>query len=55
MLSYNINITWDIVKENLDKAWSYDWLSMNKNITWDIVKENLDKPWDYTYFVENLT
>ena len=44
-LSCNKNITWEIVKENLDKPWDWSGLSYNKNITWEIVKENMDKPW----------
>ena len=50
-LSRNPNITWDIVKANLDKKWDYEFLSENSNITWDIVKANPDKPWSY----ENLS
>ena len=45
MLSDNPNITWEIIKENLDKPWRWDYLSQNANITWEIVKENPDKPW----------
>ena len=37
-------ITFDIVKDNLDKPWDYDALSRNPNITWDIVTENPDIP-----------
>jgi hypothetical protein len=34
-LSENVNITLDIVKENLDKKWNYDILMMNKSFTWE--------------------
>ena len=40
-------ITFDIVKDNLDKPWDYDALSRNPNITWNIVTENPDIPWGY--------
>jgi hypothetical protein len=43
-------MTYDIVKENIDKLWNWSALSRNKNITWGVigtVKENLDKPWDW--------
>jgi hypothetical protein len=48
-LSYNPNITWEVVQQNQDKPWDYGWLSYNPNITWEIVKQNPDKPWDYIY------
>ena len=47
MLSINKNITWEIVKENMDKPWNWYELSCNENITWEIVKENMDSPWDW--------
>ena len=37
-LSENPNITWEIVKANLDKPWDWEQLSRNPNITWEIVK-----------------
>ena len=37
----------DIIRENLDKPWDWDYISYNPNITWDFIKENLDKPWDW--------
>ena len=45
-LSSNPNITWDIVRDNLDKPWDWDSLSYNPTITLDI-KENPEKPWDW--------
>ena len=47
MLSYNPNITWEIVNANPDKDWDYFYLSWNPNITFGIVKANPDKDWDY--------
>jgi hypothetical protein len=46
-LSQNHNITWDIVKDNLDYPWDWSGLSTNINITWKFVKDNLDKPWNW--------
>ena len=46
-LSENPNVTWEIVKDNLDKPWNWDYLSMNPNITWDVVQANPDKPWSW--------
>jgi len=45
-LSYNPNITMDIVKANPDKPWNWYYLSENPNITMDIVEANPDKPWN---------
>src|SRR3989344_4263446 len=41
-LSYNPNITWQIVLDNQDKPWDWLGLSCNPNITWQIVSDNLD-------------
>ena len=46
-LSSNPNITWDIIKENLDKPWDWRRLSYNPNITMDIIKDNTEQPWDW--------
>ena len=53
MLSKNPNITWDIVKENPDRAWDYDELSRHHTITWNIVLSNPNKPWNYVYLSSN--
>ena len=39
MLSSNLNITWDIIQNNLDKEWDWGNLSDNLNITWEIIKK----------------
>jgi hypothetical protein len=31
-LSYNPNITWEIVLQNPDKPWDWEWLSLNPNM-----------------------
>ena len=45
----NPNITWEIIKENINKhkPWNWDWISFNPNITWKIIESNLDKPWSW--------
>jgi hypothetical protein len=40
-LSANSNITWDFIKNNIDKDWNYNYMVRhNKNITLDIVLNN---------------
>jgi len=38
----NPNITWDIVKNNMDIPWNWVDISENYNITWHIIKNNLN-------------
>jgi hypothetical protein len=38
-LSNNSNITLDIVKENLDKKWNYNFLISNKSFNWEDIQE----------------
>jgi hypothetical protein len=52
-LSSNPNITFDIVKENINEQWDWYELSRNPNMTCDIVKENIDKPWNWSYLCLN--
>jgi hypothetical protein len=53
MLSRNPNITWDIVKANIDKPWCFFYLSQNSNITWEIVQNNPDKNWCFGWLSQN--
>ena len=34
-LSYNSNITWDIIQDNPDKKWNWEYISSNPIITWE--------------------
>ena len=52
-LSENLNITWEIVRDNPDKHWDFSFLSFNSNITWEIVRDNPDKPWNFSYLSKN--
>jgi hypothetical protein len=53
-LSNNPKITWDIIKENLDKRWDWYNLSIHKNITWDIIEENPDNIYVGNMHVGNM-
>ncbi len=33
-ISENVNITWDIIRDNPEKPWNWYNLSSNSNITW---------------------
>ena len=46
-ISYNPNITMDIIINNPDKPWGWYSISRNPNITWDIIRDNPDKPWNW--------
>ena len=46
-LSRNKNITWNIIKNNLDIKWNWTELSKHDNISIDIIKNNQSHPWDY--------
>jgi uncharacterized protein with HEPN domain len=52
-LSKNPNITWDIVRNNLDKSWVFEQLTLNPVITPVIIKNNPNILWDYQYFSKN--
>ena len=58
-MSRNPNITWDIIKNNPDKHWDYDWLNIvqkkDKYIqtSWIDVQNNPDKDWDYEDLIRN--
>ena len=43
----NKNITWDIIHDNIDKPWNWEYVSMYMKITVDILQKYPDKPWDW--------
>jgi hypothetical protein len=49
----NANITWDIVRDNPDKSWSWYCISPKQSITWDIIKENPNRLWNWSILSEN--
>lgn len=49
----NLNITWNIIKNNLDKDWDWFWLSRHPNITWKIIQQNPNHPWDWWQISSN--
>ena len=52
-LSFNPNITWEIVQNNPHVGWHHGWLSKNPNITWEIVKNNPEQDWNYYMLSKN--
>ena len=52
-LSYNPNITWDIVQQKPNEDWNWPILSQNPNITWDIVQQYPEKPWNWYMLSRN--
>jgi hypothetical protein len=43
----------DIIRDNPDKPWDWEWISANSNITMDIIRDNPDKPWDWRAISNN--
>ena len=52
-LSFNPNITIDIIKRYRDKQWDWCVLSRHKNITMEIVNANRELPWSWFYLSLN--
>jgi len=52
-LSYNDNITWDIVQAHPDEPWDWSALSKNKCVTWEIVQKHPEKPWYWRDISQN--
>lgn len=46
-ISFNKDITLDIVKQHLEKDWDWFWISANPMVTWEVVLENPELPWDW--------
>ena len=46
-MSYNPNITWDIIKDNPAIDWDWHEISEHSNITWDIIRCNPGYSWDW--------
>ena len=47
-------ITWDLVKNNPQFEWNYNYLALNENITWrEIISKNLNKFTDFFYISQN--
>ena len=52
-MSENPNITWEIVKNNPTKPWSYTKLINNPNITWEIVNEQNKLNSFQNFYIDN--
>ena len=50
-LSKTIDINY--VEANINKPWSWVYLSSNPNITWEFVEANQDKLWDWYGLTRN--
>ena len=37
----------DIIENNPDKPWNWEWISQNPNITIEDFKKHPDKPWNW--------
>lgn len=53
VISYNQNVTWEIIMANPDINWIWQGISMNVNMTWDIILANLDCDWSWMAVAEN--
>jgi len=40
-------VTWDIIKQNLDRGWDWEYISSDKEITFEDVVANLNCPWNW--------
>jgi hypothetical protein len=43
----SLKTEWEIIKDNPDLPWNWDFVSQNSNITWEIVLSNRDQKWNY--------
>jgi len=43
----------EIVRDNPDKPWVWEFISANSNITWEIIQDNPDKPWSWRNISSN--
>ena len=48
-VSWNHNITMEMIKKYPDKPWNWDGISENPNITIEIIEKYPDKPWNWDY------
>jgi hypothetical protein len=46
-------ITYDIIKANPDKPWSWRFFSLNTNVTWEFVESHPEIPWDFDLLTMN--
>ena len=52
-ISFNPNITWDIIVNNPQYDWDWYWISQNPNITWDIIVNNPKCKWSWFCISQN--
>ena len=49
-LSENPNITWEFVKDNINKPWNWNIISWNDNITIEFIEKYPNKDWNWGVF-----
>ena len=54
-ISEREDLTWDYIKQYIDKPWFFDWyyISKSKCVTWEHIINHIDKPWDWDGISEN--
>ncbi len=53
-LSNQLNVNWNVVKNNPLAKWNYKLMSLNENINLNIIKNYPDKEWDYELYCSNI-
>ena len=46
-------LTADIIQENLDMNWDFNWMSCKPYVTWDLIENNIDKEWNWFFISLN--
>ena len=54
-LSQNPQLTWDFIKQYLDRKWDWSYLSSLDKITFDIIDSNINLPWDYIVLSKRIS
>ena len=52
-ISYNPNITMEMIENSPEKPWKWNWISQNPNITMEMIENNPDKPWNWNGISQN--
>jgi hypothetical protein len=43
----------EIIENNPDKPWKWNWISQNPNITMEMIENSPDKPWNWNGISQN--
>ena len=52
-ISYNPNITMEMIENSPEKPWNWSAISQNPNITMEMIENNPDKPWNWNLISYN--